>query len=91
MKETFWEVLKDGGGDWMWEFVDGKYKGKDMEWLREGMMNGTLVWCAGGSYKKKVAPEVSGVGWVVECTKCGKQMEGSFYEESDSVNSYRAE
>ncbi len=31
------------------------------------------------------------IGWVVECTKCGKRMEGSFYEESDSANSYRAE
>ena len=75
----------------MWEFVDEEYKGQDMEWLREGMVNGTLVWCADGSYKRKVAPEVSGAGWVVECAKSGKHMEGSFYEESDSANSCRAE
>jgi len=89
--DTFWDVLKEGGGEWMWEFVEEKYKEDDMDWLREGMINGTLVWCSDGSYKRKVAPEVSGVGWVVECTKCGKRMEGSFYEESDSANSYRAE
>ena len=41
--ETFWDVLKDGGGDWMWEFVDDKYKGGDMAWLREGMEDGMLV------------------------------------------------
>ena len=75
----------------MWEFVDEKYKEDDMDWLREGMINGTLAWCSDESYKRKVAPEVSGVGWVVACTKCGKRMEGSFYEESDSANSYRAE
>ena len=62
-----------------------------MDWLRDGMVNGTLVWCADGSYKRKVAPDVSGAGWIVECTKCGKRMEGSFYEESDSANAYRAE
>ena len=55
------------------------------------MKNGTLVWCSDGSYKRKVVPEVCGVGWVVECAKCGKRMEGSFYEISDTFNSCRAE
>ena len=31
LKRDFWDVLKDGGGDWMWEFVDDKYKGGDMD------------------------------------------------------------
>ena len=48
-----------------------------------------VVFC--GSYKRKIAPEVSGAGWIVECTKTGSRMEGSFYEVSDSANSYRAE
>ena len=30
-KETFWDVLEDGGGDRMWEFVDEEYKGQGME------------------------------------------------------------
>ena len=41
--DTFWDVLKEGGGEWMWEFVEEKYKEDDMDWLREGMINGTLV------------------------------------------------
>ena len=61
-QETFWDVLRDGGGDWMWEFVNGKFKEGDMDWLREGMVNGTLVWCSDGSYKRKIAPDVSGAG-----------------------------
>ena len=75
----------------MWDFVEDKYKDMDMKWLKEGMLNGTLVWCSDGSYKRKTAPEVSGAGWIVECTKTGSRMEGSFYEVSDSANSYRAE
>ena len=29
--DTFWDVLKEGGGEWMWEFVDTKSKGEDMD------------------------------------------------------------
>ena len=60
--ETFWDVLEEGGGEWKWEFIDDKYKQEDMTWLREDMINGTLVWCSDGSYKRKVAPRVSGAG-----------------------------
>ena len=55
------------------------------------MREGTLVWCADGSYKRKTAPDVCGVGWVVECTKTGKKLEGFFFEISDDANAYRAE
>ena len=51
--DTFWDVLEEGGGEWMWEFIDVKYKQEDMSWLQEGMINGTLVWCSDGSYKRK--------------------------------------
>ena len=52
--QSFWNFLKEGGGDWMWEFIEDKYKSKDMRWLQEGMLNGTLVWCSDGSYKRKL-------------------------------------
>ena len=38
--DTFWDMLEEGGGEWMWKFVDDKYKEEDMDWLREGMVNG---------------------------------------------------
>lgn len=66
------------------------FKLEDISWLKEGMRNGTLVWCADGSYKRKVVPLVLSVGWVVECMACEKRMKESFYEESESVNSYQA-
>ena len=62
-----------------------------MDWLLKGMKNNYLVWCADGSYKRKVAPFVSGAGWMVYCTKSKKSMEGQFFEYSDSANAYRAE
>ena len=75
----------------MWKDVREKYEGRDMYWLMEGMKNNSLVWCADGSYKRKVAPFVSGAGWMVYCTKSKKSMEGQFFEYSDSANAYRAE
>ena len=75
----------------MWENVTQEVKDGDYEWLKEGMVNGTLVWCADGSYKRKKAPDVCGVGWVVECRATGKKLEGSFYEITESATAYRTE
>ena len=55
------------------------------------MREGTLVWCTDVPYKRKTAPDVCGVGWVVECKKTGKRLEGFFYEVSEDANAYRAE
>ena len=74
----------------MWEFVDQQYRKEDLSWLKEGMINVTLIWCEDGSYKRKIAPLVSGVGWVVQCIALGKSMKGNFYEESESANAYQA-
>ena len=75
----------------MWEFLDEKYRKEDLTWLKEGMINGTLLWCADSSYKRKIAPLVSGVGWIVQCIALGRSMEGHFYKESESANAYPAE
>ena len=70
---TFWDIFNKWGSSWMWESVDEKYKSQDINWLFEGMKEGTLLWCAYGSYKQKAAPFVSGTGWRVFCTKSGKK------------------
>ena len=75
---SFWEVLHEWGGEWMWEHVPDKVKAEDCSWLVEGLLKGTLVWCADGSYKRKSAPDVCGVGWVVECRSCGRRLEVFF-------------
>ena len=89
--ETFWDLLEDWGGGWMWEHVTDETKEQDFSWIETGMKEGTLVFCADGSYKRKTAPNICGVGWVVECTKTGKRLEGMFYEVSEDANAYRAE
>ena len=89
--ESFWDLMREWGGDWMWEHMTDETKNQDFSWIETAMKEGTLVWCADGSYKRKVAPDVCGVGWVVECTKTGKRLEGLFYEVTEDANGYRAE
>ena len=67
--ETVWDILESWGASWMWEYVNEEDRNRDLSWVREGMLAGTLVWCCDGSYKKKVAPTASGAGWVVYCKK----------------------
>ena len=55
------------------------------------MLTNFLVWCCDGSYKKKVAPDASGAGWVLYCKKTGNSLEGFFFEISDDACSYRGE
>ena len=89
--DSFWDFLDERGGGWMWENVTQETRAGDYTWIKEGMASGSLVWCADGSYNRKKAPDVSGVGWVVECSVAGKSLSGSFYEISDDANAYRAE
>ena len=63
--ETVWDLLDSWGAHWMWEHVTEEDRNRDLSWVRDGMLAGTLVWCCDGSYKKKVAPTASGAGWVL--------------------------
>ena len=74
--KTVWELLESWGAEWMWNLVSEEDKSQDLSWIRDGMINGTLVWCCDGSYKKKVAPTASGAGWLVYCTKTGNILKG---------------
>ena len=49
------------------------------------------MWVTDGSYNRELAPSVSGAGWVLYCTHCGKKLFGSFAEFSPKAGSYCAE
>lgn len=88
---SFWDILGEWKGEWMWEFLDKDRRKEDYTWIEEGMKKGTLIWCADGSYNRKLAPRISGVGWIAHCVISGKSMEGLFYEETEEANAYCAE
>ena len=75
----------------MLELVDPGYRTTDLSWIDRAMADGTLVCCADGSYRKKVSPYVSGVGWVIQYSKTNNYIECCFYKVSDSANVYRVE
>ena len=88
----FWEFLASWGGEWMWEGIDDKQTTKhDLTYLVEGMQNRTLIWVTDGSYDKLRATNLSGVGWVLLCTRTGKRLTGWCWERSIIADSYRAE
>jgi hypothetical protein len=44
-----------------------------------------------GSYSRKRAADLSGVGWIIFCKRTGLQMTGTFWEKSPSASSFRAD
>jgi hypothetical protein len=63
----------------------------DTLWLRSGMQKGSLVWVTDGSYDRKQAKDLSGVGWIILRTDSKLRITGTFWERSQSANLYRAE
>ena len=72
----------------MWEQLD---IGTDLTWLVKAIQEGTAVAVTDGSYNKKLAPNISGAGWIIRCKVTGKEVRGSFSEYSTSAGSYRGE
>ncbi len=60
-------------------------------WLIHGMETNSLIWVTDGSYDRKRASVISGVGWIIFWQTTGKRVVGSFWEKSPSASSYRAE
>ena len=88
--DDFWQYLFTWGGEWMWDSVEDPHQ--DLQWLVDGLKrNGTLLCVTDGSYHKKLAPTVSGAGWLICCTSAHKMLRGNFYEISPSASSYRGE
>ncbi len=47
----------------MWEGINAGTHSKDnLTWIVEGMTNGTLIWTTDGSYNRKKAANLSGMG-----------------------------
>ena len=72
----------------MWEHLE---IGDDLTWLANAIQEGTAVAVTDGSYNKKLAPNISGAGWIIRCKVSGKEVRGSFSEYSTSAGSYRGE
>jgi len=88
----FWEYIRNWGGEWMWEGIDdGQDTKSDLSWLVQGLRCNSLLWVTDGSYDRKRAPTISGVGWIIFCQHTGKRLVGSFWERNPSASSYRAE
>jgi len=88
----FWEFLNTWGGTWMWESIDSSQQSKhNLSWLVEGMKSNTLTWVTEGSYDRKRAADLCGVGWVIFCNKTGTRLTGTFWERSPAASSYRSE
>ena len=88
---NFWAFLHSLGGTWMWEVIE---RGKDTltgeMWIVDGLRNDSLIWATDGSYDQKKASDLSGVGWIIFCTRTGFRVTGTFWERSTSASSYRA-
>ena len=80
--------LESWGGTWMWKKLDFK---EDLRWVSEALESGTLVCVTDGSFNRKRAHNICGAGWVIHCTRTGKQIKGAFVEHSTSASSYRGE
>ena len=88
----FWDFLYSWGGTWMWEVMEyGKDTPVDIQWLVDGLCNGTSIWATDGSYDRKKAADLCGLGWMVYCTNTGFRVTGTFWERSTSASLYRAE
>ncbi len=75
----------------MWEGLEtGQGLPYDMSWIAEGMKNHTLIWVTDGSYNKKKAIDLCGVGWIIFCIKTGFRLTGTFWEQSNLASLYRA-
>ena len=81
---SLWEFIRGHGGKWMWDEVESE--DQDLTWLIAGLKQGSIIAVADGSYDRKKAPEVSGAGWVLCCTRSRKMLRGSFYEISASAS-----
>ncbi len=76
----------------MWDDIDfTQDTTQDLKWVAEGMQNNTLVWTTDGSYNRKQAADLSGVGWIIFCKRIGLRMTGTFWEKYPSASLFRAE
>jgi len=86
---SFFGFLKSWRGEWMWTNIVNE--GTDLHWVVLALTNGTAIWVTDGSFIKEIAPDISGAGWILYCTRTGHRLYGSFVEKSPYAGSYRGE
>ena len=64
---TFWEYVHSFGRKWRWQYVEGD--SNNMEWLHKALEEGTVVMVMDGSYNQSLAPDISGAGWMIACSR----------------------
>ena len=75
----FWSFLETLGGTWMWKGINEVQPTKsDLTWQVEGMKLNTLIWVTDGLYDWKKAADLSGVGWLIFCSKTRQRLTGIF-------------
>jgi len=80
------------GRTWIWEGIDNNQQSKhNLSWLVEAMESNSLTWAMDGSYDRKRAADLCGVGWIIFCSKTGLRLTGTFWERSILASSYHAE
>ena len=72
----------------MWE---GLTMPADPTWLKEAVINNTLVCVTDGSYSMEKAPDICGAGWVIYCTAARRRISARLVERSNSASAYRGE
>jgi hypothetical protein len=88
----FWELLYSWGGKWMRSnILKDQPTYSNLEWLMTGLNSGMLIWATDGSYKRKRAQDLCGVGWMILCTQTRLRLTGTFWECNPFASSYRAE
>jgi hypothetical protein len=50
------------------------------------MKNNMHIWVTDGSYDRKKAKELSGVGWIIFCTKTELQLKGTLWEKLNTAS-----
>ena len=75
----------------MWELIEpGKNTPAGVQWIVDGLRNGSLIWTTDGSYDRKQAVDLFGVGWMIFCTATGFCVTSTFWELSPLASSYGA-
>ena len=85
---TFWDVLRSFLNQSLFEHFTCD---DDGEWIRLGLMHGSLICVHDGSYMPKIDPHICSAAFIIKCTATGKIAKGSIVERSDDANNYRAE
>ena len=76
----------------MWEVMEpGKDTLADIQWIVDGLHNGSSIRATDGSYDRKKAVDFCGVGWMIFCTNTDIRLTSTFWERSTSASLYRAE